>query len=155
MALCLFMPCLEMSVDGGDGNLYDETVINALQPSAPTAAAFGGYGEYHVDLSKGQVPVSIELYNIVCGNLNVPVRLVYHSGGIKVKQEASWVGLGWSLDFGGSVTRTVCGQPDEHERGDAPTRSAVLDSVRLPDGCPETLRLLQGIHRPARILVHA
>ncbi len=37
----------------------------------------------------------------------------YHASGIKVGENASWVGAGWALNAGGVITRTVRGLPDE------------------------------------------
>ena len=36
----------------------------------------------------------------------------YHTGGIKLKEEASNVGLGWALSVGGMISRTINGQDD-------------------------------------------
>ncbi|MCB9275770.1 MAG: caspase family protein [Lewinellaceae bacterium] len=44
-------------------------------------------------------------------------NLSYHASGVKVGEPASWVGLGWSLNAGGRVMRTVMGKPDEHFGG--------------------------------------
>lgn len=74
----------------GQTRIYDEEILKSIKPTAPTAASLGLYGEQEVDLSTGQVPVSIDLYEIHSGDLKVPIRLVYHSEGIKVDQKASW-----------------------------------------------------------------
>ncbi len=49
------------------------------------------------DLSTGKLDFSIPIYTIKSGRLNYPIGLTYNSGGIKVDQQASEVGLGWSL----------------------------------------------------------
>lgn len=49
--------------------------------------------------------------------MSVPIGLSYHAGGIKVEDNASSVGLGWSLRAGGTVSRTVRGLPDEGSHG--------------------------------------
>jgi hypothetical protein len=43
----------------------------------------------------------------------LPISLSYHAGGVKVGEVASWVGLNWSLNAGGIITRSVMGIPDE------------------------------------------
>ena len=111
---------------------YDEKLLRTITPVAPTAASLGRYGDHPVDLSTGLVPIEIPLYEIVSGDLRVPIKLKYHSGGIKVKQEASWVGLGWDLDFGGSITRTVNGFPDEAETSETPD---VVELFGKMDSC--------------------
>jgi hypothetical protein len=45
--------------------------------------------------------------------LHVPVSLNYTGTGIKVDEQASRSGLGWVLNCGGVVTRTIRGGPDE------------------------------------------
>lgn len=109
--------------------LYDEQLLKKIKPIAPTSASLGRYGDHPVDLSTGQVPIEIPLYEIKSGDLSVPIKLKYHSGGIKLNQEASWVGLGWNLDFGGSVVRTVNGFPDEKENPEVPDVEKVLEEM--------------------------
>ncbi len=53
------------------------------------------------------------LLNLTAGKLSASVNLSYASSGIKVDQVASWVGLGWNLNSGGVITRTVRGTADE------------------------------------------
>ena len=58
--------------------------------------------------------ISVPIYNIKMQQLSLPISLSYHAGGLKVEQEASWVGAGWSLNAGGNINRTVRGPPDEY-----------------------------------------
>ena len=87
----------------------DETVI----PKSPNAAAFDKLDQSPVELATGGTNVSFNLYNIKTKSINIPIELRYHSGGIKVDEIASWVGLGWSLDAGGLISRIINGNPDE------------------------------------------
>ena len=82
-------------------------------PSSPNTAAFAKFGNYPVNMYTGVPEISIPLYIIESGGLKVPVTLSYHASGIRVADAASWVGLGWSLNCGGSITRQVMGTPDE------------------------------------------
>jgi YD repeat-containing protein len=77
------------------------------------AAALGKYIEYPVNAHTGVPDINIPLHTVTEGSLSLPVSLSYHAGGIKVAETASWVGLGWSLNAGGAVSRTVRGIPDE------------------------------------------
>ena len=80
---------------------------------SPTQAAFEKYGNYPVNLNSGLPDISIPLYTVTSGDLQVPIVLSYHAAGIKVNETASWVGLGWSLNAGGSITRNIMGNPDD------------------------------------------
>ncbi|WP_417942654.1 DUF5977 domain-containing protein [Flavobacterium sp. RS13.1] len=72
-------------------------------PKSPEAAAFLKYGEYPVDLSTGVPGISIPLYSVDIKDFKLPISLDYHASGIKVAQEATWVGLGWNLNAGAQV----------------------------------------------------
>lgn len=110
-------------------DIYEEKLLHNILPVAPTAASLGMYGTYPVALSNGTLPLDIVLYEIKSGDLSVPITLKYHSGGIKVSQEASWVGLGWDLDFGGAIVRTVNGFPDEDESSAVPDEMSVINEM--------------------------
>jgi YD repeat-containing protein len=87
--------------------------LPVLAPASPEASAFARYGNYQVNLFTGIPDISIPLYEIKIGELNVPVSLNYHSSGIKVSDMPSRIGLGWDLQAGGSITRKIMGHPDE------------------------------------------
>ncbi len=88
---------------------------NFVQPS-PQAAALGKYVDYPVSYYTGVPQISVPLYNLKDNGAQVPISLAYHASGIKVSEVASWVGLGWCLNAGGMITRTVRGAPDEGTR---------------------------------------
>lgn len=86
-------------------------------PPSPNAASLGKYGEIPVGYHTGIPNVSIPLYELKGRDITVPISLSYHAGGIRVEDVASWVGLGWSLNAGGVITRTVVGLPDDDNSG--------------------------------------
>lgn len=83
----------------------------------PNAAAFGKYGDVPVNYTSGLPSIGVPLFTLQEGPLNVPVSLSYHASGIRVGELASWVGLGWNLNGGGMINRTVLGVPDESANG--------------------------------------
>ena len=89
-----------------------EPPVNVVPPS-PEAAALGKYGDIPVNFSTGIPSIDIPIYTIQTGDIQVPISLSYHAGGLRVGEVASWVGLGWTLNAGGMVSRTVRGRPDE------------------------------------------
>ncbi len=86
--------------------------INAT-PQAPNSASLGRYGEYPVNENVGVPGISIPVYQVNVGNISFPIDISYHASGIKVADVASWVGLGFSLNAGGMITRRVVGLPDD------------------------------------------
>lgn len=86
-------------------------------PPSPTAASLGVYGDVPVSTYTGTANVSIPLYTIKTSQLTLPVTLQYNCSGVKVAQDASWVGLGWSLSAGGVITRSIRGKDDFSTEG--------------------------------------
>ena len=82
-------------------------------PRTPNAASLGKYVDIPVSYHTGVPNISIPIYTVQEGELSLPISLSYHSSGIKVNEVASWVGLGWSLNAGGVISRTVIGGRDE------------------------------------------
>ena len=88
------------------------TAPNILPPS-PTAAELGKYGLIPVSLATGTPNIDIPLFEFKTKNLTIPISVSYNSNGIKVDEIASWVGIGWSLNCGGVISRIVRDDPDE------------------------------------------
>lgn len=93
------------------------TLLPQRVPPSPTAAALERYALMPVTESAGTPTINLPLYEIHSGQLTVPLSLSYHASGVRVSDAASWVGLGWSLNAGGVITRVVRGLPDEDEGG--------------------------------------
>lgn len=94
-----------------------QTQLEKVIPISPTAASIAKYGNMPVNYFTGSPNITIPLFNVQSGSLQVPVTLNYQFSGLKVEEIASWVGLGWSLQAGGAVSRTVRGTPDEEGYG--------------------------------------
>ncbi|KUJ49707.1 DUF5977 domain-containing protein [Chryseobacterium sp. JAH] len=91
--------------------------VNSIAPKSPDAAALFRYTETPVSLYTGVPDISIPIYTIKEGNIELPITISYHAGGIKVTDEASSVGLGWSLNAGGRVSHIVSGVNDFNLNG--------------------------------------
>lgn len=83
--------------------------------NSPNAAGIQKYGDFDVNLYTGIPDISIPLFEIESGPIRVPIVLKYHASGNRMTDQASWVGLGWSIEAGGQLTRTIAGKPDESE----------------------------------------
>ncbi|MCD7972577.1 MAG: hypothetical protein LUG18_07895 [Candidatus Azobacteroides sp.] len=70
-----------------------------MTPPTPMVSQFLRYDELPVSEYTGIPNISIPLYNIEVDDISIPVTLSYHASGIKVNQDASWVGMGWDMSF--------------------------------------------------------
>jgi hypothetical protein len=107
---------------------------------SPTAASLGKFGDVPVSLYSGVPDISIPLFTAKGRTLELPIVLEYHAGGIKVEEIGSWVGIGWALEAGGTITRTVHGLVDEDlGRGYFYTGNTWYNAGNWPDPISTTL----------------
>lgn len=90
------------------------TASDNIIPPSPEAAALGRYAAVPVGLYTGTPGVQIPLWELKEGDITVPISLSYHAAGNKAEEVAPWTGLGWTLNAGGIVTRTIMGEADEY-----------------------------------------
>lgn len=102
------------------GQLYGQTqplnpALETISPPAPNAYAIAKFGNVPVGPSTGIPQIDVPVYNYENKSLglNLAVALAYHAGGVRVDEMPSSVGIGWALNAGGVVTRTVRGIYDE------------------------------------------
>lgn len=111
-----------------------------ITPPSPTAAALGKYGDIPVSLYTGVPNISIPLYEFRSKKLTVPISVSYHASGVKVDEVASNVGLGWSLNAGGAITRTVRGLPDDGPNGFQSLPSNFASDINLQNDAAQGTR---------------
>jgi len=63
----------------------------------------------------GAINFSIPFENISDSDFNENISISYNSSGFMPNKRGGIVGLGWHLNVGGAITRTVKGVPDEHK----------------------------------------
>lgn len=105
---------------------FAQNVLQVIPPSTEVAS-LGKYIDQPVSLSSGLVDISVPIYNFKEGQLEIPISLSYYSGGIKVEETASKVGLGWNLNAGGVVSRTIKQLPDDSPTGYIHTNHTVSE----------------------------
>lgn len=89
----LFLSTYVFAVDGNHSD---------FSPKTPEVAAFQQIGDIPVGNYTGTMGLSIPIYTIECCDLKVPISLDYLGSAIRVDQEATWVGLNWILNAGGT-----------------------------------------------------
>jgi hypothetical protein len=117
-----------------------QTLPVSVDFKSPEVAAFNRNIETPVSYYTGVPNISIPIYQINAKGITVPISLNYHAGGIRVDQEATWVGLGWSLDYGGEISRKVRGISDERQFF---THSSVDSFMAMPASTAEDRELRQ------------
>lgn len=80
----------------------------------PNTAGLGVYGDVPVSLFTGIPQIEIPLYELKEGEHTLPLSLSYYAGGVRPDQHPGWVGLNWSLNAGGVITRVIKDMPDEY-----------------------------------------
>ena len=98
-----------MSVDPTEYAGIEQNII----PPSPTAASLGRYGEIPVSMFSGTPSIEIPLFELEGTKLSLPISISYQANGVKVEEIPGWVGLGWALNAGGVITRTVNNIADE------------------------------------------
>ena len=83
------------------------------QMLSPTAYEMGRYGKTPASHFYGLPNIAIPLTEVRAKGFTLPVTLSYNAGGNKPEQHPGWVGLGWSLNAGGSIIRVINGMKDE------------------------------------------
>jgi len=93
-----------------------QKLLPQITPKSPNVTGLERHGDYPVSMYSGLANIEIPLYEIKVGNLIVPLKLSYHSSGNKVNDNASFVGLGWSLGGGDYIlSRNIRGKADEED----------------------------------------
>jgi hypothetical protein len=87
--------------------------VKNITIASPNAASLGKFVDIPVNYHTGVPEISIPIYTVKQGPLTMPISLSYHAGGLRVAEQASWVGAGWALNAGGVVTRSPRGGIDE------------------------------------------
>lgn len=91
-----------------------EAQLNALLSApSPDVANLGLYGSIPVSHYTGIPNISIPIYDVKVGKYSLPISLNYHLASVKPNGMYGTLGLGWSLNAGGFITRTVNFRYDE------------------------------------------
>ncbi|MCR8667518.1 hypothetical protein NO995_07490 [Aestuariibaculum sp. M13] len=91
--------------------LSSQTLISP-SVSSPDITAFTKYNFVPTSNYTGRANINIPFYEISSGNIHIPINISYNSSGAKVSDMASNVGLNWSLNAGGAITRIIKGVDD-------------------------------------------
>ena len=89
------------------------TYLESTMPPSPEPASITKFADVPFAHSAGMAEYDIPFYTLQGRELSIPVGLHYATTGIKLDEIAGVAGLGWTLEAGGCITRTVMDMPDE------------------------------------------
>lgn len=89
-----------------------ESYFSDYSLPSPTAYEMTRFEAQLPNLYTGTASVAIPLYTIDFDGFQLPITMTYHASGVKVNQEASEAGLGWSLNTTGVISRVIKGGND-------------------------------------------
>ena len=115
LACLLVASVQEVKAQQQPQSLTPEMLLPQFSNLSPEAASLGKFGAYSVSEYTGSPNIRIPLFTIQSGDISIPVELYYDASGIKVDQDATFVGLGWNLSYGGCISHIVCGEDDFKE----------------------------------------
>ncbi|WP_336717478.1 hypothetical protein [Chryseobacterium mucoviscidosis] len=87
---------------------------NILPPVSANAYQLSKVADIPMDLYRGKANVSLPIYSIGLGSVNIPINISYNTGGIKLNEQAGTIGLGWSLNIPGNIFKSVKGLEDDN-----------------------------------------
>lgn len=129
------------------GGLIESTIT----VQSPEVAAMTSYVDRPVSYFNGTVPVTIPLCEVTADGYTLPITLTYSTSGFRPSQEATWIGLGWSLSLNACISRYIKCVDDflEYNRvckgffginkgyyGSAGTSSSAMTTYNLVYKCP-------------------
>jgi hypothetical protein len=105
IALCFTLFFLQIG-------FFAQEAPNIIPPN-PEAASIAKFTETPVSYFTGIPDINVPIYEINVSGMSIPINLSYHARGIKVDEIASSVGLGWSFNYGGMISRQTRGNADD------------------------------------------
>lgn len=110
VGLLLFLSLYAAAQSGNPDNF--QKMVDFLPPP-PNAAAIIKHSALNINKNNGSPSFNIPIFTVKGNKLAADISIGYSSTGLKVDEIASRAGMGWVLNAGGVVTRTVRGVVDE------------------------------------------
>ena len=119
LAAASLLAAFSLPLPAQEAPLYERgaTYSEYTMPPSPGPASVVKYADVPFSHSAGLAEYDVPFYTLEGRELSIPIGLHYASGGIKLDEIAGVAGLGWTLEAGGCITRTVMDMPDEFTRG--------------------------------------
>lgn len=102
-----------------------------LNVPSPEVAGLGEYGTIPVGLYTGVPDISVPLHEMKAGEQSFPMMASYHLASVKPQMQEGCLGIGWSLQTGGYISRSVNGMYDEKMQSDGYAPGFYANAHRL------------------------
>ncbi|MCD8406276.1 hypothetical protein LNI91_12070, partial [Tenacibaculum dicentrarchi] len=145
LLLLVVMNIFSQEAPANQSSSNNDTYIQKITP--PNVASFLKTKLINVNNYTGNGSVSVPIYVINEGNISIPIQLNYNSTGVKVNETASNVGLNWSLEAGGSITKIIKGIEDFSLSFRNVFRKAIGDEINNNDECGKNNTSCQGLRK--------
>jgi hypothetical protein len=137
--IAIFLIATQLSQFVGMGRAFALT----SGPTQPEVQAFQPAGTTEmVDLFSGDFGYNIPLFELPGPNGGYPFNLSYQAGAT-MDQEASFVGLGWSMNPG-TINRQMRGLPDEFKGDEMKTKMSIAPNVTVGLGIGVDVEVFGG-----------
>ena len=93
-------------------NISGQAKLPSIITASPQAAQYIRYGEIPVGHTTGIPQINIPIYTLNTGWIDIPISISYHASGFRPNEIPSPVGLGWLLNVGGVISRSIEINPD-------------------------------------------
>jgi YD repeat-containing protein len=118
---------------GGIAATSIKSDLPTILPPSPTVASLMKFEEIAVNNYTGIPAISLPIYSFPTHSkdLTLDISLNYHPSSIAADEVASYVGLGWNLMAGGTISRTVKGLPDDMDESGANGRRGIYSNQNI------------------------
>ena len=128
------------SVEGSGTDFKPQLEFERLVvPPSPEVSDMLRHLDEDMDYSAGAATITVPLYSWQSGDITINLAMRYRTGAFRVDDRAGWTGLGWDLQGGGVIARSIAGMPDENIK--LKIRSA--NAVRTDS----TIKYFEDLHR--------
>jgi YD repeat-containing protein len=95
--------------------MYGQTNVDlpAVVSPSPQSQALTRYGDYPMASYTGLTDITIPIHTVTGRKLSLPITMSFHASGMMAGETEGVLGMRWTLNCGGLVTRTMKGTPDE------------------------------------------
>lgn len=113
--LLILIKTLFLLITINDLSYSQESLESTYEKSiqTPTTSAISNYGDIPINMYTGAINYELPLHELSTTFSDILISINYGSSGIKIDEKAGVIGLGWSLNAGGVITRTSQSIPDD------------------------------------------